>query len=161
MVPHHPGSLELLSALKLRSAPATVVGSVFTLSGWVISALGVQLLNNTLSDPGWLPRLGLLVVSAPVALLVTSVCVRPLAPLFSHGQGLKNHDLLGQTCEISTTRVDGKFGRGSLIVQGQDLMIEVRCDRPDHGLGKGAQALLISHDPRRDAFVVEPLAKKR
>ncbi|MEZ4238768.1 MAG: hypothetical protein R3F59_21975 [Myxococcota bacterium] len=85
------------------------------------------------------------------------VATRPLEPLFRVAHARSREALLGEAAEITTGRVDARFGQARLTVDGDELLVQVRCDQPDTGLRRGAEALVVAFDPRREAFVVEAL----
>ncbi|MCB9797715.1 MAG: glycine zipper family protein [Alphaproteobacteria bacterium] len=157
----HQGSamVSMLRWLRLRDAPVTVLGSAFALWGWLINAVGNQLLMDMggAAAPPLGPGLGLFAASLPVALVLSSFTVRPFAPLFVTHEGPRRSDLVGRTCEISTGRVDHRFGQAICTVAGADAVVQVRCDRPNE-LKRGSEALIVNFDPERDAFMVEPLS---
>src|SRR5207253_2681600 len=97
----HGGLAGMMAALKLRSAPATVVLSVLVLFSWIISILAVQLLGSLLpvAIMGAM-KLLLLFVAPLLALLPTSVAVRPLAKIFAPPKAVASKDLVGKLCTI-------------------------------------------------------------
>jgi hypothetical protein len=154
----------LLNVLRVGKVPVTVSLTVFTLWGWLTGFLLTWLYRNVFGI-GVLPHtafaLGALVFATVVALLLTNVAVRHLEPVFKTALGRTRDSLLGETAELTTGRVDPDFGQAALQIQGDDLVIQVRCDRPGNGLRRGDQVLIVSFDTRREAFVVEPLASAR
>lgn len=156
----HQGSsmVSMVRWLRLRDAPVTIVGSAFAIWGWAINALGNQLLMDMTgaAAPPLLPGLGIFALSLPVSLVLSSFTVRPFAPLFVTHEGPRRRDLVGRTCEVTTGRVDHRFGQAICMVAGADAVIQVRCDHAN-GLKRGAEALIVNFDAERDAFMVEPL----
>lgn len=149
----------LSGALKLRSAPVTVVGSVFSLSGWLLSFFGMAWLGDRLDGalPSWAAG-GLVGVVAFVgALLLTSLAVRPLAPIFEHKTKRGGAHLVGKTCVIRSARVNARSGQAEMDDGGAGLLLHVRCPDEDNGLAKGDEALVIEYDEARDVYLVEPL----
>lgn len=152
-------SAGLISALRLRSAPATVVLSLIFLFGWMISFAGARALADW-GLTGALVGAGLMVVAFFVALPITSIVIRPLAPVFEPAHARTRDDLVGQSCFISTQKVTERFGQANCHLGGDDLLIQVRCDRYND-LKKGAEALIIDYDREREAYLVEPLGERR
>ncbi|WP_437730544.1 glycine zipper family protein [Sorangium sp. So ce1335] len=153
------GAGSLLVALKLHRVPATVSLTLVAAFGWFSSVLSTMLV-----EPAWLgaglPRwaLGLAVLagSLTVALLLTSLAVRPIAPLFVTRHAQAKKDLVGRVCVISTGRVDERFGQAVIEEGGASHILDVRCDTPG-ALRRGDRALLVSWDPNGEVFGVEPL----
>jgi hypothetical protein len=149
------GAATVLSALRLRSAPLTVVLSVVTLMAWLLCAAGAPLLGRALGAPlGWLSGSALLVGSLLAAVPLTSLLVRPLSPLFEVHHARRREDLLGRECVIETGRVDSSFGQARMEDGGAGLLLQVRIDggRP---LERGDRVVLVQWDEPREAFLVE------
>ncbi|MCA9537452.1 MAG: DUF1449 family protein [Myxococcales bacterium] len=148
------GIAGLLSALRLRSAPLTVVISLIILIAWSLSMLGMNNLSHLLPY-GVLAALvgvGAFVVAVPI----TSLLVRPLGKVFISHTARSRADAVGHTCVVTTGRVDQRFGQADCKIGGDFLRIEVRCD-PARGLRRGQEALIIEYDREREAYLVEPL----
>ncbi|KYF82954.1 hypothetical protein BE11_38955, partial [Sorangium cellulosum] len=149
----------LLVALQLHRVPATVSLTLVAAFGWFSSVL-----STMLAEPAWigagLPRwaLGLAVLagSLTVAVLLTSLAVRPIAPLFVTRHAQAKKDLVGRVCVISTGRVDERFGQAVIEEGGASHILDVRSDTPG-ALRRGDRALLVSWDPSGEVFGVEPL----
>ncbi|WP_437827095.1 glycine zipper family protein [Sorangium sp. So ce1153] len=154
---HGVGSV--LVALQLHRVPATVTLTLVAAFGWFTSAL-----STMLAEPAWvgagLPRwaLGLAVLagSLTAAVLLTSLAVRPLGPLFVTRHATSKKDLVGRVCVISTGRVDERFGQAVIDEGGASHILDVRSDTPG-ALRRGDRALLVSWDPGGEVFSVEPL----
>lgn len=149
----------LIAALRLRSVPLTISLSFITLFGWVTSFVAMDLLAPHLAQslPMALLALGFGLLSLVVGVLVTSVIVRPLGPVFESQQGSRRADFVGTACEITTSRVDARFGQAELDDGGAGLVVQVRCDA-GNTLRKGDKALVVSFDDDREAYVVEPFS---
>lgn len=142
------------SIFRLGEVPLTITLSVLTLYGWLVCYLAVRFL-------GWDGALGLVVLfgTFAVTLFPTSWTVRPLGNIFKTHTGLTNHQLIGKTCVIRTPDVDGTFGQAEYFGSGVSLLLSVRCDQKNQ-LTRGDEALIVTYDEGREAFVIEPLAKK-
>lgn len=155
--PH--GVSSLLSALSLHRVPATVALTLIAAFGWFTSVLGTLLAEPLwagLGLPRWTLGLAVLVGSLAAALLLTSLAVRPLAPLFVTRHATSKKDLVGRVCVISTGRVDERFGQAVIDEGGASHILDVRCDTPG-ALRRGDLALLVSWNPEEGTFGVEPL----
>ncbi|WP_437313564.1 glycine zipper family protein [Sorangium sp. So ce385] len=149
----------LLVALELHRVPATVTLTLIAAFGWFTSALSTMLAAPLWAGAG-LPRWALgvtaLAGSLVVAVLLTSLAVRPLAPLFVTRHATSKKDLVGRVCVVSTGRVDERFGQAVIDEGGASHILDVRCDTPG-ALRRGDRALLVSWDPDGEVFGVEPL----
>lgn len=152
------GSAGLAGALKLRSAPLTVVISLVIFFGWVLSLAGTSALATVLAPLGAIAGGTIvLLVSLVIAVLLTSLAVRPLAPLFRVNAGASRRALVGKVCTIVTTGgVNDTFGQARLDDAGTEYTLRVRADVRS-GLDRGARALIVDYDEERDAYVVEPM----
>lgn len=149
----------LLAALQLNRVPATVVITLIAAFGWFTSALSTRAAEPLWTGwgiPRWTIGLAVLVISLTAALLLTSLTVRPLAPLFVTRHAKSKKDLVGRICVITTGRVDERFGQAMLDEGGASGILDVRCDTPGV-LQRGDRAVLVSWDPTREVFGVEPL----
>src|SRR5690606_2943422 len=88
-----------------------------------------------------------------VALPLTSLVTRPLAPLFRTTPGRGHADLVGKIVVVKTQKVDARFGQGTLD---DGLLLSVRCEDAE-ALKRGDRALILGWDEEKEAFEVEPL----
>ena len=142
----------LSNVLKLGSAPVTVVFSLFALFGWLFTALFVV----TFGVPGALVGAGVLVGSAVVSLLLTSLAIRPLAPIFVTKTAKKSKDLVGKIATITTGHVTTRFGQASVADGGAGLSLQIRAE-PGANLKRGDSVVLVYWDLEHEAFQVEKL----
>ena len=150
--PHEPAMGMSPSMLKLGSAPVTVVYSLFSLFGWMLSSLYVL----TFGHPGVLGGVGIMLGSSVVGLLLTSIAIRPLAPIFKTRVAARSKDVVGQIATISTGKVTPKFGQALLPDGGAGLILEVRAEAGNK-LKRGDRAVLIHYDAENHLYEVEKL----
>lgn len=151
----HGGVLSgILSALKLRSAPVTVVLSVFVLFAWLFATMGMQLAH------AWLPpsihvfaQFGLFFLAPLLALPFTSLAVRPLARIFVPHDAPPRRDLVGKVCTIRTGTVTGTFGEAMLEDGGAGLVLRVRVEDGE-SLRRGDRAIVVAYDEEAHEFTV-------
>lgn len=146
------GALGLMNVLSLRNAPVTVVFSFIALFGWVFSIVGIHYLGLT----GWARGTVLGIGALALALPLTSVVTRPLRPIFRTPSGRRRAELAGESCTVTTGRVDGRFGQAEAHLGNDVLLIQIRCDGAA-SLTKGQEALIIHYDEEREAYMVEPM----
>ena len=141
----------VFSKLGLGVVPVTITVSLILLVGWVGSLLVMHY-----TTASWVAMI-VLPAMLVVGILVTSVLVRPIAPVFAIKEGMHNRDYVGHTCTIDTGHVDDGFGQATVHDGGNVLVIPVRCDRTGK-LSRGDKALIIDFDEARQAYLVEPVA---
>lgn len=147
----------LMTALNLTSVPLTVSFSFMALFGWVLSYFGMAYAAPALSLSPALLATGVALSAFLLGTGLTSLAVKPIAPLFHTDLARDNRSLIGLSAEITTGRVDAGFGQAEVSEGGDHMLIQVRCDHAS-GLSKGDQALIIGFDRKREAFVVERLS---
>jgi hypothetical protein len=142
----------VFAKLGLGVVPITITVSFIMLVGWTGSLLVMHHFGH-IAWLKWALLPGMLIGS----MLVTSVLVRPLAPVFRIREGKSNREYVGHTCTITTATVDDTFGHASVEDGGTSLDIPVRCDRTGN-LVRGDKALIIEFDEERQAYLVEPVS---
>jgi hypothetical protein len=110
----------------------------------------------SLGELGWLTRAGVLFGAAFASLLLTSLTVRPLGPLFAVRAAPTSEGLEGKVAVVSTGEVTPTYGQATLEDGGAGLILQVRTDGVTR-LRRGDHALLIAFDPATGAFLVERL----
>lgn len=147
----------LMAALKLRSAPATVVMSLVILWAWIFAILGAEAVESILAGTAaTAARAGILVVAPVLALFPTSLLIRPLAKIFIPVQADRHETLVGKLCTIRTGTVTSRFGEAFVEDGGAGLVVRVRIETDDK-LSRGDQALLVAYDEERGEFTVAPM----
>jgi len=147
----------LMSALHLRSVPATVVFSLIITFSWLVSVVTMQVVTR--SAPGLrgaVVSLAVLLASFVLALPLTSIAARPLAKIFAPKHAPVKSDFIGRTCVVRTGSVTDKFGEATLHDGGAGLVLRVRIE-DGKALGRGEQALIVDYDAERETYLVEPL----
>jgi hypothetical protein len=147
------GLAGMLAALKLRSAPATVVLSFLVLFSWLFSMLGMQAAAAILPVGMTIAKIAIFVLAPILALPVTSLVIRPLARLFVHNTVTARQDLVGKVCTIRTGTVTDRFGEASLEDGGAGLVVRVRVET-EQKLKRGDQAVIVGYDEERQEFTV-------
>ena len=141
-----------LSTLQLRNAPVTVVGSLFSILGLLMTGL----YGLTFGVPSFLLGLPIFLGSSVASLLLTSFAIRPLAPIFKVHKAKKSPDFVGKIATISTGKVTERFGQATLEDGGAGLILEVREGR-QNSLKRGDRVVLVHWDAAKEAFEVEPM----
>lgn len=149
------GHAGMLSALKLRSAPITIVASCIVFFAWILGMFGAAGLESMHLE-GIGPRLALMVLAPLVALFPTSIVIRPLARTLKPVQATKRKELVGKLCTIRTGTVTDRFGEAMLEDGGAGLVVRVRVESGEK-LGRGDQAVIVGYDDETQEFTVAPM----
>lgn len=147
----------IMSALHLRSVPATVILSLIITFAWLCSVVSMQVVTRlwpALTGP--LLSAGVLLASFVLALPFTSIAARPLAKVFAPKHAPAKADFIGRTCTVRTGQVSSKFGEATLQDGGAGLVLRVRVEDGKQ-LGRGEQALIVDYDAERETYLVEPM----
>jgi hypothetical protein len=144
----------MMAALKLRSAPATVVLSCLALFSWLLCMLGTEAAEAWLpADAFAIARYACFLLAPVLALLPTSAAVRPLARIFVPAAAASHGELVGKVCTIRTGTVTDKFGEAVLDDGGAGLVVKVRIETAQE-LRRGDQAVIVGYDEARQEFTV-------
>lgn len=147
----------IVSALHLRSVPATVVISSIVTFSWLVSVVSMQALTRLMSTPvGSLTSLGVLAFALLTSLPLTSIAARPLRKVFAPKHAPAKSDFIGRTCTVRTGSVTAKFGEATLHDGGAGLVVRVRIEDGKR-LARGEQALIVDYDAERETYLVEPM----
>lgn len=144
----------LLGTLKLNAVPTTIVVSFIVFWGWLVTHFTSHFVAE--SHSSWLTEFLLLVVAFVIAVLLTSIAIRPIAPLFRTNPAARRSALVGKVVTIDTSRVDDAFGMARAEDGGAGLIVQVRC-AAGNSLGRGHRALVVSFDEVREVYEVTPL----
>ena len=153
----HGAVAAIMSALHLRSVPATVVISFIITFSWLVSVVAMQLLDRMAPAlVGTVIKAGVLLASFVLSLPLTSIAARPLAKVFAPKHSPANSDFIGRTCVVRTGTVTEKFGEATLHDGGAGLVLRIRIEDGKQ-LGRGEQALIVDYDAERETYLVEPM----
>lgn len=142
----------LLSFLRIKHAPVTVVTSLFAIFGVLITGL----YGLTFGIPSFLLGLPVFFGSVLVSYLMTALAVRPIAPLFKSRPAAKSNDFVGKIATVSTGRVTDRFGQATLEDGGAGLILEVRSEG-ENTLKRGDRVVLVHWDANKEVFEVEKM----
>ncbi len=147
------GVAGLAEAVGLAHAPLTIVVTVLSAFGWLITMLAVAAAGVDSTTP---ILIGILIIigSFLAAVPVTGRLSRLIGPLFAPNRGIDRDHLLGRICTIRTGRVDENFGQAEVTDDdGAVHVIHVRCLTPNE-LSTGSKALVVELDD--GTFLVDP-----
>lgn len=145
---------DLLARLDLTEIPLTVSLSLFSLLGWLISFVAVDLLGGVATT--LVLGAALWVGASAISLLLTSRVAQLLKPAFRTHYAPSNRGFVGKVCEITTLKVDERYGQAQLDDGGAGLLIQVRSSDAAQ-LTRGSSALIFDYDTEQQIFHVKPL----
>ena len=155
----HGGVLTALAGVSIRRVPMTVALSTTIIVAWLLCALSELTLATparTMGVPALAFDVVALVLSLVLALRVAGVAVRPLAPLFAARHATRKEALVGRLAEVSTARLDGRFGQVLVGDGGAGLLLDARYEG-DAALRKGDRVVVTQWDAERGVAHVEPI----
>ena len=152
------GHAGMLGALKLRSAPITVVASCILFFSWFLGMFGATALESLHLEGGAATgaKLVLFLLMPVVSVFPTSLVVRPLGRTLKPVQATKRKELVGKLCTIRTGTVTERFGEATLEDGGAGLVVRVRVESGEK-LGRGDQAVIVGYDEESQEFTVAPM----
>ena len=145
----------LLSVVRIKGVPVTIVLSFALLYAWIIAHVGTLYVLMGTSTDSTLLRGALFVVASVSSIPLAALTARPLRGVVGEEVAVTRADLVGKIVRVGTSRVDARFGTATFDDGGGGLNLQIRCDA-DNGLCRGAQALILAWDKSREAFEVTP-----
>lgn len=147
-----------LKPLGLKRVPVTISLTFVFVFSWAICLLAMHYLAPWVPEGllRWVFAFGVLLASLIFSLPLTAIAITPIAPAFVISLVKRRRDNVGETCTISTGRVDSNFGQAKITRDGAELVIPVRCDE-DKAFERNDKALVIDYDDNRNAYLIEPL----
>lgn len=154
---HHSdvdGLPDMLLALGLDRLPFSIVVSGVGFFWWLLTMLAAALLLPALPLPLWLGGTLVLIAALVAAVLLASVSLRPLKPVFASSDNVTRETVLGRPCRILTLSVEENFGQAEVVLgNGTHLTVQV-CAAAPNRLARGVQAVVLSFDAQRRRYLV-------
>jgi len=149
------GLAGLLTKLKLNDVPVTVVVTLLTMVGWLITYLCEVWLLQYLPLGVLRYPLGLLVavVALMLAVPVCAALCRPLRTLFRKAEASSSKSVLGQVALVRSGRVTLELGEAVLEDGGAGLILRVRADEAK-GFKRGDRVVLLEYLAAEHAYRV-------
>ncbi|MBP0946386.1 hypothetical protein V2J59_19135 [Pseudomonas alliivorans] len=118
----------LVARLGLSGVPASIILTLISLSGWLISYLGHLLLIDQLSLGFFYYPLGFVsgLLALVAASIFTLVTLRLFKPLVRKIRGPEPTPICGQVAVVTSQTVTGKSGRALMSDGGAGLLLQVR-----------------------------------
>ncbi len=136
----------LMLRLGLNGVPVTIIISLISLFGWILSYYSVYLLFSLVPDGilQYLAGIPILLVSLYVAAMITAFVIKPLRPLFKKAHQTTEKYVLGQVAIVRTSRVDESFGEAVMADGGAGLILKIRSSSDSH-FKKGDKVVLFEY----------------
>lgn len=152
-----PGGVAgLLMKLGLDGVPVTLIGTGFVFFGWIITYfVDLFLLQHFGSGMlRWLLGSGLLLGALILAMPLTGLALRPLAPLFVKIKPVDSESLLGKVATVRSPDVTESRGSANLEDGGAGLILQVRAE-PGQFV-RGDEVVLVEYLAQHNAYRVIP-----
>ncbi len=139
----------------LQGVPVTIILSLVSLFGWLISYYAVHFLSPLVPDGilSFLVGVVIFIGALYVATLITGVMIRPLRPLFKKAQQGVPKQLLGQKAVVRTSVVRNDFGEAVLEDGGAGLILKVRSTGGEQ-FQRGDVVVLLEYLETENAYRV-------
>lgn len=146
----------LMVTLGLQGVPLPLVLTLLFLIGWLASYF-IDLVFGSVIPAGllhWLYAAAVIFAASVAGVLVTSIVVRPLRPLFRRAYlpPLQKR-IIGTPCVVTSSTVTETTGRGEAHLDGAHLVLQLRSHTP---LSHRDRAVIIEHIPEKNAWWVVP-----
>lgn len=145
----------LVMKFGLNSVPLTVIISLISVFGWIISYYLVYFTYDYIPDGllQYAAGFGILLIAVYISTILTAQIIKPLRPLFKSMAQDVEKIVIGQTATVRTSRVDNNFGEATLEDGGAGLILKVRT-MDDQEFKKGDKVVLIEHLKEQGIFRV-------
>ncbi|MBL8299284.1 MAG: hypothetical protein JNN30_13175 [Rhodanobacteraceae bacterium] len=151
------GLPEMLLTLGLDRLPFSIVISGVAFYWWLLTMLAAALLLPILPLPVWLSGTLVLLVALVAAVLLASVSLRPLKPVFIVQENVTRESAIGRRCRILTLSVEDNFGQAEVEMgSGTRLTLQVYAAQPNR-LARDSAAVVLEFDPQRKRYLVAEL----
>ena len=146
----------LMVTLGLQGVPLPLVLTLLFLTGWLASYF-MALVFGALIPAGllhWLFGAAVIFAALVAGVLITSIVVRPLRPLFRRAYlpPLQKR-IIGTPCVVISSTVTETSGRGEAHLDGAHIVLQIRSHSP---LSHRERAVIIEHIPEKNAWWVVP-----
>ena len=145
----------LLLKFGLNHVPVTIVVSLISFFGWFSCYYAVHFIFPYIPDGVlyYLAGFAVLLVALIIGVLITSILIRPLRPLFKKSLTQSVKYILGQTAVVRTSRVDNEFGEAVLDDGGAGLILKVRT-LGDARFSHGDRVILLEYVEAENSYRV-------
>ena len=145
----------LMMKFGLYGVPVTIILSLVFLFGWLISYYSAYLVFS-LMPRGFLEFLigiPIFIISLYLAVLITSVLIRPMRSLFKSAIQETTKYVLGQVAIVRTSIVDENFGEAVMQDGGAGLILKIRSEKGTT-FAKGDKVVVFEYLTERNVYRV-------
>lgn len=154
------GFAGLLLKLGFNQVPMTLVITLISLLGWLISYFSFRffiLPFSNLTLVYYIVGLLVLFIAFIVAVYLTAYIIKPLRPLFNKLNITQDHKvLLGQSVVIRSSAVNEIKGEAIYEDGGASLILQVRCKEPNQ-FKRHDKAILLRYDETDNSYEIVSL----
>ncbi|UQZ88490.1 hypothetical protein C4J81_04435 [Deltaproteobacteria bacterium Smac51] len=143
------GLASLLFSLGLYGVPMTLILTFIALFGWFIAYYAFHFGLGVFFEPGLMRTLlgvGLLGLALAGAVILTSLAIRPLRPLFKKHEQTTGASLRGGLAVIRSTEVTENYGEAIYEDGGAGMLIDVRPANRNDTFKRGDRVVILSFD---------------
>lgn len=145
-----------LTKLGLAGIPLTIILTLFTLFGWVISYFCVHWFIRFIDTSilRYITGFATLVITSFIALHLTALTLKPVRKkLMSLNKPKTVHQLIGQMATVRSGMVNEYNGEGILEDGGAGLILQIRASSKDE-IKRGDRVVIISYDVQSHSYQV-------
>jgi len=135
--------------------PIIIWGAVFAFGYWIVSYLFWHGFDADRYSPTLFPSFLLSLRNVVIATAITKGLTEPLLGYFVAGPSYDEANLIGATCEVSTTEATPDFGQAKFRTNAAPLLLNIRTDGPH--VAKGTEVKIISFDRNKRIYTVTNL----
>lgn len=135
--------------------PIVMWGGIFAVAFWSISYGLWHTFDVNRYEPSWVPSILLSIRNFVIATGITKAVTQPLLGYFVAPPTYDQKNLLGATCEISTSEATPEFGQAKFRTNASPLLLNVRTDGPH--IVKGTEVRIIGYDKEKRIYKVTHL----
>jgi len=145
-----------LTKLGLAGIPVTIILTLFTLFGWVISYFCVygfiRFIDSNLLR--YLVGFAVFAITLFISLHLTALCLKPVRKkLASLNKPKTVHQLIGKLATVRSGSVSEQNGEATLEDGGAGLILQVRAPSTEN-LKRGDRVVIISYDAQSHSYQV-------
>ena len=150
------GLAGVLLKLGLHGVPLTIVISLVTMIGWLVSYFGYFYVSGRLAGAfGLLAGVGVLLAALAAGIFITSVIIRPLRKMVRNSRGnYSAKALAGQPVTIRSGSVTPTYGQAVYAgPDGNEFIVQARS-LPETTFARGDKVVILRHDPAGHYIII-------
>jgi membrane protein implicated in regulation of membrane protease activity len=147
----------LLFQFGLHGVPMTLIITLISLFGWLISYYAFHWFLGAIFGPGVIRyALGvpLFLAAFAVGAFLTARVIKPLRRFFKKEKQITGASLCGRTVTVRSSQVTASYGEVECWNAGSSLLLDVRPAREGAVFSRGDTVVLLDYDPDRRIYTV-------